>query len=333
MASQKIKSDIFLTGSFICKWIIIPRYRARESVWHLPRNWSTSKMGKYLPPARSMKAALFHVIIPLKTQNHEVNGPEKTDLLNVDDIESLSLNIRESSDNAIGEPAGEEVSTILIVEDNEDLREYMNVEFGKKYNLIEAENGKVGLDKAFDIIPDLIISDLIMPEMDGIEFCKEIKKDQRTSHIPIIILTAHGSHFNKVQGYEIGADDYVTKPFSSDLLSLRIENLLKNRKDLQSKFSREVRLQPKDLPISSMDERFLTKAMEVVEENLNNSDFNADSFASEMCMSRVHLYRKLKALTDQSVSDFVKTARLKTCRQSDRKKQAYDQGSCLYGRL
>jgi signal transduction histidine kinase/DNA-binding response OmpR family regulator/streptogramin lyase len=267
--------------------------------------------GKIFASSKVNEGSTFHVIIPLKTQNHEVNGPEKTDLLNVDDIESLSLNIRESSDNAIGEPAGEEVSTILIVEDNEDLREYMNVEFGKKYNLIEAENGKVGLDKAFDIIPDLIISDLIMPEMDGIEFCKEIKKDQRTSHIPIIILTAHGSHFNKVQGYEIGADDYVTKPFSSDLLSLRIENLLKNRKDLQSKFSREVRLQPKDLPISSMDERFLTKAMEVVEENLNNSDFNADSFASEMCMSRVHLYRKLKALTDQSVSDFVKTARLK----------------------
>jgi DNA-binding response OmpR family regulator len=159
---------------------------------------------------------------------------------------------------------------------------------------------KKALKKLSNTIPDLIISDLIMPEMDGIEFCKEIKKDARTSHIPIIILTAHGSHIDKVRGYEIGADDYVTKPFSSDLLLLRIENLLKNRKELQTKFSREVRLQPKDLPISNMDERFLTKAMEVVEENLNNSDFNADSFASEMCMSRVHLVQKAQG-ADRSV--------------------------------
>ena len=113
------------------------------------------------------------------------------------------------------------------------------------------------------------------------------------------------------EGLKTGADDFITKPFSSELLLARINNLLQSRKEMQRKFSREVRLQPKDLPISSMDETFLNKAMEVVEANMDNSEFGADFFASEMCMSRVHLYRKLKALTNQSVSDFVKTARLK----------------------
>ncbi len=252
----------------------------------------------------------FTVIIPLKTQKQEQDDPQN-ELINLLEMENILLNVPETNDTLDKIADESTFPTILVVEDNEDLREYMHVEFRHKYHLIDAENGRVGLEKAFKSIPDLIISDLIMPEMDGIEFCQIVKGDERTSHIPVIILTAHGSHINKIRGYEIGADDYVTKPFSSELLILRIENLLKSRKELQTKFSREVRLQPKDLAISSMDERFLNKAMEVVEQNLNNSDFNADSFASEMCMSRVHLYRKLKALTDLSVSDFVKTARLK----------------------
>lgn len=251
----------------------------------------------------------FKVILPLKTERaaDQKSEPATT---SYDEEGNLYLNVIEQSEED-SEQSEVKLPVILIVEDNEDLRKYMRVEFGSKFTLLEADNGESGLEIALKEIPDLIISDLMMPKMDGIEFCKLIKKDQRTSHIPIIILTAHTSQFNKIRGYEIGADDYITKPFSSELLILRVENLLKGRKELQSKFSREVRLEPKDLQISSMDERFLTKAMEVVEANLNDSEFNADSFASEMCMSRVHLYRKLKALTDQSVSDFVKTARLK----------------------
>jgi signal transduction histidine kinase/DNA-binding response OmpR family regulator/ligand-binding sensor domain-containing protein len=250
----------------------------------------------------------FKLIIPLSSEKAEKELSTTSEKI-LEEDENIYLNVvEEEHDQHVPE---ERLPTILVVEDNEDLREYMRIEFGPKFKMIEADNGEAGLEIALKEIPDLIISDLMMPKMDGIEFCKAIKKDQRTSHIPIIILTAHTSQFNKIRGYEIGADDYITKPFSSELLVLRVENLLKGRKELQSKFSREVRLEPKDLQISSMDERFLTKAMEVVEENLNDSEFNADAFASEMCMSRVHLYRKLKALTDQSVSDFVKTARLK----------------------
>ena len=264
--------------------------------------------GKIKVNSKLKKGSEFKVILPLKTSK----SSEKVLLDQVEELDdeaNISLNMLNGEEQL--EEKTEKLPVILIVEDNEDLRQYIKVEFGSKFKIIEADNGATGLDIALKDIPDLIISDLMMPEMDGIEFCKEIKKDQRTSHIPIIILTAHSSQFNKIKGYEIGADDYITKPFSSELLVLRIENLLKGRKELQNKFSREVRLEPKDLPISNMDERFLTKAMEVVEANLNDSEFNADSFASEMCMSRVHLYRKLKALTDQSVSDFVKTARLK----------------------
>jgi signal transduction histidine kinase/DNA-binding response OmpR family regulator len=247
----------------------------------------------------------FRVILPLKTENSQADST----IQEMDEEDDYLLSVVENE--FPDKKPQQNLPVILVVEDNEDLRKYMQVEFGQKYKLIEADNGIAGLELALETIPDLIISDLMMPQMDGIELCKEIKKDPRTSHVPIIILTAHSSQFNKIRGYEIGADDYITKPFSSELLVLRIDNLLKGRKELQLKFSREVRLKPKDLQISNMDERFLTKAMEVVEENLNDSEFNADSFASEMCMSRVHLYRKLKALTDMSVSDFVKTARLK----------------------
>ena len=150
-----------------------------------------------------------------------------------------------------------------------------------------------------------------MPEMNGIEFCNLIKTNKLTSHVPVILLTAHSSQIHMKEGLETGADDFITKPFSPDLLFTRVSNLLKTRKDLQIKFSQELRLKPQGLPVASMDEAFLKKAMETVEANLDNSEFSADLFASEMCMSRVHLYRKLKALTDLSITDFVKNARLK----------------------
>jgi len=251
----------------------------------------------------------FKVIIPLQARGH--TSENITYSLDENEAEAnISLNVVEHEEE-IYAPADSKPPVVLLVEDNEDLREYMRVEFISKFKLLEADNGETGLEIAQREIPDLIISDLIMPGLGGIELCKAIKQDQRTSHIPVIILTAHTSQFNKIKGYEIGADDFITKPFSSELLALRVENLLKNRKELQSKFSREIRLEPNDLSISNMHERFLTKAMEIVEANLDDSEFNADAFASEMCMSRVHLYRKLKALTNQSVSDFVRTARLK----------------------
>lgn len=225
------------------------------------------------------------------------------------------------------EQKGEEIEgesylpTILVVEDDSDLRNYIHVEFRKSFTVIEAKNGKHGLEQAFKYIPDLIISDISMPEMGGLEMSEILKKDERSSHIPIILLTAHGAHAHQKKGFEIGVEDFILKPFSSDILEIRVHNLLQSRKDLQEKFSKEFKVEPSGLPVSSMDQTFLNKAMEVIEQNLNNPQFSAILFAEEMCMSRVHLYRKLKALTNESVSGFVKIVRLKLAAELIRDKK------------
>ncbi len=249
------------------------------------------------------RGSVFRVVLPLSTQENQIVVDEQAG----SDLPRPEL---QATDAPVISP-DEQQPLVLVIEDNKDLREYLQVEFDGKFKLLEADNGKTGFAVAMDKIPDLIISDIMMPEMDGIELCEALKSEEKTSHIPIILLTAHGSLALTKEALKMGADDFVTKPFSSELLLARINNLLHSRKKMQRKYSREVRLQPHDLPITSMDEAFLNKAMEVVEANMDNSEFSADFFASEMCMSRVHLYRKLKALTNQSVSDFVKTTRLK----------------------
>ena len=259
------------------------------------------------------KGTEFRVVIPLLTEE-KLYSP-KHGLLSHEEISDIYEPAQPETVELTGDEHMEvgvfAKPVVLLVENNKDLREYLRLEFGGSYTLIEAENGKDGLKKALEHIPDLIISDIMMPEMDGIEFCNLIKTNKLTSHVPVILLTAHSSQIHMKEGLETGADDFITKPFSPDLLFTRVSNLLKTRKDLQHKFSQELRLKPQGLPVASMDEAFLKKAMEVVEANLDNSEFSADLFASEMCISRVHLYRKLKALTDLSITDFVKNARLK----------------------
>ena len=265
--------------------------------------------GAIFVSSEEKKGTEFRVVLPLL--NEEKPHGQKDNIQSPNDAYGFftpqkgDAVVEDKQEGAVVKPV------VLLVENNKDLREYMRLEFGGSYTLMEAENGKEGLEKALEHVPDLIISDVMMPEMDGIEFCNSIKTDSLTSHIPVILLTARSSQVHVMQGLETGADDFITKPFSSELLFTRIGNLLKSRKALQIKFSQELRLNPEGLPVASMDQAFLRKAMETVEANLDNSDFSADLFASEMCMSRVHLYRKLKALTNLSVTDFVKNARLK----------------------
>ncbi|WP_020533144.1 hybrid sensor histidine kinase/response regulator transcription factor [Flexithrix dorotheae] len=211
------------------------------------------------------------------------------------------------------EPAGfkKEAPLVLVVEDNTDVRDFIKSILANDYQIIEADSGVTGLKKAKSSIPDLIVSDVMMPEMDGIEFCKQIKNDISTCHIPVILLTARTSLIYKVQGFENGADDYVTKPFSMELLSTRVANLIASRKMLRQKFSREVVLQPTNIAITPPDEVFLEKALKIIEENMANENFNVAEFSKEMGMSRPVLYRKIKALTDLSIIDFIKSVRLK----------------------
>jgi|GEM_PF-5111259 len=208
-------------------------------------------------------------------------------------------------------PAGEAEPLLLIVEDNEEVRRYLCETFAGLYQVMEAGHGLEGLHKAVEAVPDLVISDLMMPRMDGLELCRHLKTDARTSHIPVILLTARASVESKLDGLETGADDYVTKPFHPQELRVRVRNLIAGRRNLRARFGREVKLQPKDITVSSADEKFLQNAIAVVEKHMADSGFSVEALENEMMLSKMQLYRKLKALTDHSPTEFVRMLRLK----------------------
>jgi signal transduction histidine kinase/ligand-binding sensor domain-containing protein/DNA-binding response OmpR family regulator len=206
-------------------------------------------------------------------------------------------------------------SLVLFVEDNADLRSFVGNNLKPNYRFIEAENGIAGLKIALDMNPDIVISDIMMPGMQGTELCRILKGDERTSHIPIILLTALSSVEHKIQGFELGADDYITKPFNAEILRSRIANLIENRSRLRAKFSGQLLVKPKDITISSLDEKFISRAIESVERHMDDSQFDVEIFVKEMNVSRTLLHNKLKAITDLSATEFIKTIRLKRAAQ------------------
>jgi DNA-binding response OmpR family regulator len=206
--------------------------------------------------------------------------------------------------------APEDKPLLLIVEDNKELSAYIASHFQGHFVVIEASDGKKGLQQAFATIPDLIISDVMMPVMDGIELCKQLKTDERSSHIPVILLTAKAGEKSKLEGLETGADDYLTKPFSGAELQTRVHNLIEGRKRLRERFSREVTLQPADIAVTSADEKFLERIMAILEANFMEASFSLESFEKEAGLSRTQFYRKLKALTSQAPGEFLRNFRL-----------------------
>ena len=201
--------------------------------------------------------------------------------------------------------------SILIVEDSEDVRIYLNEILKDNYNIIMAENGEKGLLTVMENLPDLIISDVMMPRMNGIEFCKKIKSDWKTSHIPVILLTAKASSESKIEGLETGADDYITKPFSFQELSVRIKNLLEQRKLLRDKFAKDVNFRPENITPNKADQEFLEKAISIVDKNISVTEFGSEKLAAEIFLSRSQLHRKIRSITDQSTGEFIRTIRLK----------------------
>ncbi len=206
---------------------------------------------------------------------------------------------------------GEQENILLIVDDNADIRTYIKSIFEKDYQVIEAVNGKEGISKATEKIPNLIISDLMMPELDGFEFCNALKSDEKTSHIPIIMLTAKADIRSRMEGLETGADDYLTKPFHKEEILVRVRNLISTREKLKKKYGKEiVELKPDEIKVNSIDEAFIVKAKAVIERNLSDSQFDLTRFADEMAMSTVQLRRKIKALTNQTAVEFIRKYRL-----------------------
>lgn len=212
---------------------------------------------------------------------------------------------------------------VLVVEDNNDIREYISVSLKPDYTVITAANGKEGLDLALKYIPNIIVSDIMMPEMDGIELCRKIKEDIQTSHIPVILLTAKDSIRDKEEGYESGADSYVTKPFSAKLLRSRIQNLLESRRKLAEWIAEQTKgldSGMKEAPqtvlkMSKLDEEFLAKVTAIIEENLNMDRLDIPFLREKMNMSHSTFYRKIKGLTGISANEFIRKVRLKNSLQ------------------
>jgi YesN/AraC family two-component response regulator len=187
------------------------------------------------------------------------------------------------------------------------IREYLQ----PYYKVKEAFDGDKGIEKAKEIIPDLIISDIMMPKKDGYELCQNLKQDEKTSHIPIILLTAKAERKDKIEGLEIGADDYLIKPFDSTELLARVKNLIGIRRKLRERFSRDGKLPEDKMDVNPVDKRFFERITTIIEESMNNEDFNVRQFSYLVGMSGTQLRRKMNALTGQSPNQFIRTMRLK----------------------
>ena len=266
--------------------------------------------GKLFVTSKPGKGSKFTVRLPYE----DLNGSESAEL-----VHSFTQKEQESvaavAEEHVNDPivAGQKI--MLLVDDNADVRYFIKSHFSSGYNVLEAGNGIEGWDIALKTIPDIIISDVMMPDMDGFEFCRKVRKDERTSHIPILLLTALGSREHEIEGLSYGADDYITKPFDLVILQTKVENILSVRQSLKQKYTGEILLQPRNVILSSPDERFLQKAITVVEDNIDDPDLDIEKFASEIGASRMQLYRKLNALTEMTVKEFVRSIRLKRAAQ------------------
>ena len=214
-------------------------------------------------------------------------------------------------ERSVSSSEGEEKPLLLIVEDNKDVRTFIISIIEKKYRYYEAENGEEGYAKALEHMPDLIISDIMMPKQTGDRMCEKLKKDQITCHIPIILLTAKSSGEDRINGLEIGADDYLIKPFNDKELLARISNLIVQRRNLREKYLREAEIHPTEVAVTSLDKKFIEKIIKIIEENISNTEFNVEQLADDLIVSRWQLYRKFSSVLGEKPNEFIKKYRIK----------------------
>jgi signal transduction histidine kinase/DNA-binding response OmpR family regulator len=204
---------------------------------------------------------------------------------------------------------------ILIIEDNDDLRFYLKDNLRQYFTITEAVNGKAGWQKALSAHPDIIVSDINMPEMNGIELCRKIKGDKRTQHVPVILLTALSAEEHQLKGLETGASDYISKPFNFEILLSKIRNIIAQQETSKRTYQKHVNTAPSAVKVESVDEKFIQQALEVVEKNIANPNFSVEELSRELCMSRVALYKKLLGLTFKTPVEFIRSIRLKRAAQ------------------
>lgn len=258
------------------------------------------------------KGSVFTLILPIDKSNYTPDEITESQPLRDEQLDSVVPS--DNSKQASTKKPSEGKPIVLIVEDNADLRTYICEYMDEDYTVNEAPNGKIGYEIATEIVPDIVISDVMMPEMDGMELCTALKQDVRTSHIPVILLTARASSDSKIEGLEIGADDYVTKPFDSKELLARVKNLIEQRKQLRKKFSAGVVLKPGEVAVTSIDDALLKKVMSAIEKNIGDENFSVEDLARVACLSQRHLGRKVHALTNLKPSELIQYVRLQRAR-------------------
>ncbi|CCH53744.1 histidine kinase [Fibrisoma limi BUZ 3] len=254
----------------------------------------------------------FEVWLPIKADaTQEADG---LDMVVPATLVSQPLSVAVATPDSLTEEqadgSGEDRPTLLLVEDHPELNNYLRQQLADRFRVVQAVRGDEGLEVARRVIPDLIISDVMMPVMDGFSMTRHLKEDDLTSHIPVILLTAKDDIDSRKEGFEGGAEQYLAKPFALDELIVRINSMLTQRDLLRKKYSREVLLQPTATPIRDREAEFLEKVMRIIDEHIADEAFSVDLLQREMGMSRMQLHRKLKALTDQSASDFIRYIRL-----------------------
>ena len=255
----------------------------------------------------------FTFVLPIDPGAYEEKDvvPESVGTLKRNIIAAPGPEIILSESAAAGADQDEEKPEILIVEDNEELRAFLVKELSTKFIVAQAHDGRAGIELAQSDIPDLIVSDIIMPNINGIELCKAIKSDVRTCHIPVILLTAKTSINEQIEGIETGADAYITKPFNIQFLCAQINQLIRSRRALYAYFSQEVYIMPNKVTERELDQKFLNDTIDYIVQNITDNSLNVEGLAEHLKLSRSNVYRKIKALTGQSIIEFITLIRLK----------------------
>ena len=261
------------------------------------------------------KGSTFSVYLPQDINIYKPSELVSNDAKNEED-QVYSTNSKEmyfidteKVENETIETGDKKRGTILIVEDNNEIRHYLSSGLAELFNTLEAGNGEEALEKLKENEVDIIVTDVMMPVMDGIKLCKNVKQNIRTCHIPVIILSAKSETKDQMEGLQMGADDYIPKPFSLAILTTKIQNMMRTRRRMLERYSKSLEVEPEKITFNAMDEALLKRAVAIVEKNMDNIEFSTDEFAREMNMSRSNLHLKLKAITGESTIDFIRKIR------------------------
>jgi DNA-binding response OmpR family regulator/two-component sensor histidine kinase len=257
----------------------------------------------------------FTVSLPLKAPYAVGVAPQLADTAELQEVNVQASTVAENA-ALPGKKA-----TILLIEDNDDLRFYLKDNLKNSFHVIEAVNGKDGWQKALSLHPKLIVSDISMPVMNGIELCKKIKADPRTAQIPVILLTALTTEEDQLQGLNSGADDYILKPFNFEILISKVHNSLRMQQTLKATYQKQIEVKAEDIHVVSEDDKFLKKAFDCIEQNITKVNFSVEELSRQLNLSRVSLYKKMLILTGKTPVDCIRTVRLKRAAQLLEKSQ------------